>query len=168
MNISLRHAVLASVFLAFSGLGTAGAFAAPNNPMAVQPSGMPDHKPAPAVSADARTMMQRVEKRIAELHTGLHVTAAQQPQWDAFVTVMRDNARQLDANVITDANTLAKMTAVEQMQAYAKITDQHATDVRNLVPAFASLYDTMSPEQKLNADNYFRADARRARHDGKE
>ena len=109
-------------------------------------------------------MMQRVEKRITELHTALRITAAQQPQWDGFIKVMRENATQMDAAVITDVNTMAKLTAVEQMKTYAKIAEQHAKDVRNLVPAFDSLYGTMSPEQKLNADNYFRADAQRAHH----
>ena len=169
MNVNMRQALLASAVLALGGFGIAGASAAPSDTAATPPSAIANHTPAQAAvaSADSRTMMQRVELRITELHKALHVTAAQQPQWDGFVTVMRDNARQLDAAVITDADTLAKMTAVEQMQTYAKITEQHAKDVRNLVPAFGSLYDAMSPEQKLNADNYFRAEARRARHGGK-
>ena len=161
MHVNFRRVFLASAIVAFGGFTAAGAFAATNDPAAVTPSGVPDQKTARATSGvpDARTMQQRVEKRIMELHTSLRVTAAQQPQWDGFVKVMRDNARQMDAAMVTDVNTLAKMTAVEQMQSYAKITDQHAKDVRNLVPAFQSLYDVMSPEQKLNADSYFRAQA---------
>ncbi len=169
MNIHMRQALFASTLLAFGSISIVGASAAPSDATAVTPSGMPNHKPVQAavVSPDSRTMMQRVEKRITELHAALHVTAAQQPQWDGFINVMRENAKQLDAAVISDVNTLAKMTAVEQMQTYARITEQHARDVRNLVPAFASLYDVMSPDQKLNADNYFRAEAKRARHGGK-
>ena len=169
MRLKLRQALYASTIIVFSGFGIGGAFAAGNDATPMTASGMPDHRPAnaPAVSAGTKTMMQRVEKRITELHAALRVTAAQQPHWDQFVKVMRANAENLDEVVITDADGMTRMTATEQMRAYAKITEQHAKDVRSLIPAFDSLYDAMSPEQKLNADNYFRADARRARHGGK-
>jgi|ERR1700712_1491924 protein CpxP len=155
MRITLRHIVVASAILASGGLP---ASAAPNDPA-------PATGPAtPAAPAGARPMEKRVETRISELHAKLHITAAQQPQWDAFATVMRDNAQHMDATLVNDAGGLSKMTAVDQMKSYAAITDQHAKDMATLLPAFQALYDSMTPEQKTNADSYFRAQAERNRH----
>ncbi len=170
MRTTLRQAILASTFLAFGGVLAGGASAAPNDAAPAAPvtpaAPMPAATPAPGKSGtpDARSMQQRVEKRIADLHAALHVTAAQQPQWDAFAAVMRDNAQHMDSALISDASGLGKMTAVDQMKTYAAITDQHAKDMASLVPAFQTLYDAMTPEQKLNADKYFRAQAEHNRH----
>lgn len=161
MRINPRQAFLASTILIFAG---GAAAAATNDAPPATTQGPKNSVHGKSNAPDTRTMQQRVEQRITEMHSSLHVTAAQQPQWDAFAKVMRDNAKQMDATLVTDADTLAKMTAVEQMQSYAEISDQHAKDVASLVPAFQGLYDVMSPEQKLNADAYFRAQAQRGRH----
>lgn len=179
MRTNLRQAFLASAFVAVGAIGAGGAIAAGTDAATPAPSPMPGTVvPADAVprtpagkpghtgrlNPDTRTMAARVEQRITDLHNSLHVTAAQQPQWDAFAAVMRKNAQQMDGTLVTDAGLLSKMTAVEQMRAYAKIADQHAKDVDSLLPAFQGLYDVMPPDQKLNADNYFRAQAERFRH----
>jgi hypothetical protein len=39
----------------------------------------------------------------------------------------------------------------------------HAQDMQKLVPAFQTLYDTMSDSQKKTADQVFRDDAHRGR-----
>jgi protein CpxP len=160
MRVIQRHIFVASVLVGLGGVGPGGsvAFAASNDPA-------PATSPAmPAPSADARSMEKRVETRITELHAKLRITTAQQPQWDAFATVMRSNAQHMDATLVTDAGGLSKMTAVDQMKSYAAITDQHAKDMASLLPAFQTLYDSMTPEQKVNADAYFRAQAERNRH----
>lgn len=177
MRINLQQTLLASVFVAVGAIGAGGAIAAGTD--APAPSPMPgtvvpadaiprppagNHSHMAGLQPDTRTMAARVEQRIADLHNSLHVTAAQQPQWDAFAAVMRNNAQQMDGTLVADAGLLSKMTAVDQMRAYAKIADQHAKDVDSLLPAFQGLYDVMPPEQKLNADNYFRAQAERSRH----
>jgi protein CpxP len=155
MRIILRHIFVASAIV---GLGSFGASAAPNDPAPATSAA------APSASAGIRPMEKRVEGRITELHTKLHITAAQQPQWDAFATVMRNNAQHMDSTLVNDAGALSKMTAVDQMKSYAAITDQHAKDMASLLPAFQTLYDSMTPEQKVNADAYFRAQAERNRH----
>lgn len=109
-------------------------------------------RPAPVKPTD------RVEGRIADLHTRLKITPVQSPQWDAFAGVMRDNARGMETAFDTRTTGRLKMTAVENMQSYATLAEQHAQDLRKLAPAFASLYGVMSDDQKRNADEVFRTE----------
>ena len=51
------------------------------------------------------------------------------------------------------------MTALENLQSYAAVAAEHAQEVQKLVPAFQTLYDTMSDSQKRRADTVFRDDA---------
>jgi len=99
------------------------------------------------------------EQQIAGLHTKLMITAAQQTQWDQFAAVMRDNAKAMDQLFNTRAQALPTMTAAANMNSYAGIATEHAKDVEKLVPAFATLYATMSDAQKHTADLVFRDDA---------
>ena len=48
------------------------------------------------------------------------------------------------------------MTAVDNMQSYAQIEQQRAQDVQKLVPAFQTLYSSLSDQQKKTADEMFR------------
>jgi hypothetical protein len=51
------------------------------------------------------------------------------------------------------------MNAVQNMQSYEQISEQHARRVQKLVPAFQKLYDAMPDQQKRLADQVFRANA---------
>lgn len=113
---------------------------------AVQPA-----RTAPAKPTD------RVEARITELHAKLKITPAQSSQWDAFAAVMRENARGMHTAFETRSTGRPKMNAVENMQSYAVLAEQHAQDLRRLAPAFAGVYSVMSDDQKRNADEVFRA-----------
>jgi hypothetical protein len=107
-------------------------------------------------------MTQMAEERITDLHTRLHITAQQQPQWDQFAQVMRDNAKDLDSAYQQRATTFDKMNAVENMQSYAQIEQTRAQDLQKLVPAFQTLYSALSDDQKKSADQLFRNQAARA------
>jgi hypothetical protein len=110
----------------------------------------------------------RIEARIKQLHSQLHITQAQEQQWNDFAQVMRDNAAQMDQDA-TQMNQLVKaradkgtMTAVDDLKAYEQIADaradesqKHADGLKKLVPAFETLYDSMSDSQKKVADNLF-------------
>jgi periplasmic protein CpxP/Spy len=115
-----------------------------------------------ATRAPAQTMMQMAEQRIADLHTRLHVTAAQQSSWDQFAQVMRDNAKDVDQAYQQRAASFDKMNAVENMQSYAQIEQTRAQDMQKLVPAFQTLYTALSDQQKQQADMLFRNQAARA------
>jgi protein CpxP len=124
---------------------------APRSPASRAPASHAAAQRAPAKQAD------RVEARIAELRTKLKITPAQSLQWDAFANVMRDNARGMDSAFESRSSGRPKMNAVENMQSYSTLADQHAQDLRKLTPAFADLYNVMSDEQKRNADEVFRS-----------
>src|SRR5271169_1678220 len=59
-------------------------------PPAAAASPMADH-PVPGKNAE-----ERVENRIKELHAQLRITPAEEPQWNEFAQVMRENARAMD------------------------------------------------------------------------
>jgi hypothetical protein len=139
------------------------------------PSGT-SQKAAPRSSHSAmarqpgETMQSLVERRITDLHGKLHITSQQSQQWDQFAQVMRDNAREMDQIYKQRAQKLGSMSAVDNMQSYAQIEQQRAQDVQKLVPAFQTLYSSLSDQQKKTADQIFRNDAAdaRARHQAAE
>ena len=55
------------------------------------------------------------------------------------------------------------MSAVDNMQSYAQIEQQRAQDMQKLVPAFQTLYSSLSDQQKKTADQIFRNYAAHAR-----
>ena len=54
------------------------------------------------------------------------------------------------------AEKLTSMTAVDNMQSYAQIEQERAQDMQKLVPAFQTLYGSLSDQQKKTADQMFR------------
>jgi hypothetical protein len=102
---------------------------------------------------------ERVEARITQLHSELHITPQLEPQWKQFADTMRANAQGMDTNVRARQAALPTMSALDDMQSYSKLADQHAQDVQKLVGAFQTLYDAMSDDQKKVADAVFRSDS---------
>lgn len=158
MRQAFRQTVVATA--AMVGFAAVAAVAAPTvqggDPAAAQPA-------ATRVSV-TRDKASSVEQRIASLHTKLEITPAQQPQWDQFSQVMRDNAQEMDEIFKTRVKAVSSMTATENMQSYAQLAMNHAQSVQKLVPAFQALYDTMSDSQKQIADKVFRDEAHHPRH----
>jgi hypothetical protein len=114
---------------------------------------------APAATAEAaprETMSQMVDQRIADMRSQLHITHAQEPHWDRFAAVMRSNARALDRDYRRRGERLDSMSALENMESYARIERRRSTDVQRLVPAFRALYASLTPEQRHAADELFR------------
>ena len=107
-----------------------------------------------------------VEKHLAGLHSRLGITAAQQPQWDAFANVMRDNVKSYDALAKARLDKQESMNAVEDMRSFQELVQAHADGLKQLTAAFQGLYDSMTPEQKQRADTLFHAQSRHTRHMG--
>ena len=148
---------------------TAGNPAMPNSsaPAATAPSGTSEKAtPHTNRSASARqpgeTMQAAVDRRISELRSKLQITPQQSQQWDQFAQVMRDNAREMDEVYKQRAEKVGAMSAVDNMQSYAQIEQQRAQEAQKLVPAFQSLYTSLSDPQKKTADDLFRDNAARA------
>jgi len=106
-------------------------------------------------------MSQMVDERIADMRSRLQITHAQEPQWDRFAAVMRSNARAADRAYRRRGERLDSMSALENMESYARIERRRAMDVQRLVPAFHALYASLTPEQKHAADELFRERAER-------
>jgi protein CpxP len=100
-------------------------------------------KPAPAGPRD------EVEQEVTELRDRLHITPAQQQQFDAFAEILRKNAQELDALMQQKA---PKANAVEDMRFYLQFTEAQAEGLKRLLPAFQALYDSLTDQQKRAAD----------------
>jgi len=103
-----------------------------------------------------------VEARFKELHNRLHITAAQQSQWDKIVQVMRDNAKAMEDLQKQRGQDVSAMSAVDAVKSYQAVIEAHEAGMAKFVPAFQALYDSMSPAQKKTADAMFRTKVRTA------
>ncbi len=159
-KLSLR---IAPVALAVLLVAPAAAFAQSTPaPTAPATPSMPPTTSAPSAAApgtQGESLMTRVDQRINELHAQLHITQAQEGQWHKFAQVMRSNAREMDAAVQQRAEKFDTMTAVQNMQSYAKLAEAHAEHMKRLVRAFDNLYNILPESQRKLADNVFRARA---------
>ncbi len=124
----------------------------------------PHHNRSAAVERQPGESMQTlVERRLADLHSRLHITSEQEPQWQQYTSVLRDNAQGIDQSFRQRAEKLPTMNAVDAMQSYAQIEQQRAEDGQKLVAAFQTLYASLSDQQKQAADQMFRRFAENGR-----
>jgi len=109
----------------------------------------------------AQSPTERVEERIASLHEQLGITSAQETQWNDFAQVMRDNASHMQQRLTQRSQDFGQMSAVDNLNSYASIAEEHAQDMQRLASAFQPLYASLSDEQKRTADEVFRYRPRR-------
>lgn len=141
--------------LACAGFLAAGLLAAPPAIAQTEPE-------TPAHQARSSRRAETVEQRIAALHTALKITPAEEPAWQAVAQTMRDNATALDKLGAGTAEQARKgMTALEDMQTYARFAQAHADGAKALIKSFTALYDMMPDEQKKLADKVFQGARRR-------
>ena len=123
-----------------------------------------DKAPVQLVSNDTtkagHVSVDRVEARITDLHTKLHITADQTAPWNDFAATMRDNAKTTRAVLADNSQNAATMTAVDSLRSYQKLAQAHVDGLARLIPAFETLYATMSDDQKKTADAMFRHSGR--------
>jgi protein CpxP len=146
-------AIVALLALPAAALAQPAQSPAPAVPPAVSAS------PMPAQPAAGKNAEERVETHIKQLRAQLRITPAEEPQWQQFAAVMRDNARDMDQAFMQRAQQYPTMSAVQNMQSYEQIAEAHAAHLQKLVPAFANLYNAMPEQQKQHADQVFRANA---------
>ncbi len=121
---------------------------------------------APSAASHAQKHADYVEKRIADLHSQLKITPAEQPQWDAFAQTMRDNATATDQAFHDRADKLGSQNADDSMKSYAALAQMHADNMQKLASSFSALYATLSPDQKAIADPLFRNEPGHRKHPG--
>ena len=117
---------------------------------------------AGAMSPASTASESPVEAHIKELHKKLHITAAQDAQWNALAQVMRDNAKAMLDLEKQRAQDVKASNAVEVVKSYESVIEAHEEGMKKFVPAFEALYNSMSDEQKKSADALFRSRARAA------
>jgi hypothetical protein len=115
----------------------------------------------PAVAAAEPTGASRIEARIHEMHAKLAITAEQESQWKEVAQVMRDNESALEPLMQDRKANAGTMTAIDDLNSYAAITDAHLEGIKRFTTAFATLYDSMSEAQKKDADALFRKGAQK-------
>lgn len=141
----------------------APATSAPSAAAATAPKSTTHHKrTAASAIPPGQTIEALVEKRINDLHRQLHITSTESSQWDQFVQVMRDNAKEIDQAYADRSQKIGNMSAVDSMQSYAQIEQLRAQQMQKLVPAFQTLYASLSDQQKQQADALFRNQAAKA------
>jgi periplasmic protein CpxP/Spy len=117
---------------------------------------MPSAQAPSASPTTAETKADTVEQRIKQLHSELKITPDQESKWNAVAQAMRDNASNMEKLVAEKRQQGPQnMTAVDDLQTYQQFAQQHVDGLKNLTSAFKSLYDSMSDQQKKNADQVF-------------
>ncbi len=172
MRTSFRQTIFATtaiIGLPLLALGSfpAGAAAGSSDPTVVHPASTGGQAASQGRPAAGHSAEGSIERRIADLQARLEITPAQQPEWEQFAQVMRDNARTIDETFQQRQKALPGLTAVENIESYAQLTTEHSREVLKLVPAFQAVYDKMSEAQKHRADEVFRTNSNRgeqARH----
>ena len=149
---SFRYTLL--IATAAIGMSVVATAAVPD-PVAATTGAVTPAKVADPTASNDPNLVGRVEQRITDLHRKLQITPAQQPQWERFTAVMRDNARSMVRGFDARVEKLPTMTAPESMNSYAAMSMEHAVEMQKLVPAFTALYATMSDAQKKVTDTVF-------------
>lgn len=118
--------------------------------------------PAPTQTAPAKPASTNpneekgIEQRITQLHAELKVTPEQESKWNSVAQAMRDNAASMNKLVTQHGQQgPTTMTAVDELDANQQFAQAHLDGLKNFTSAFKSLYDSMSDQQKKNADQVF-------------
>jgi hypothetical protein len=110
----------------------------------------------PVAAAATSNRQETVEQRITSLKAALKITAAQETNWNAVATVMRENAATMEKLVAAKrAASPASMTALDDLNTYAEFSKAQYDGLKTLITAFTTLYNAMPAEQKANADKAF-------------
>lgn len=144
----IRYLITMSAALMMGG----ALIAAPVTANAEEPAASIQTVAAPTQTQDP---IERVEARITDLHAKLQITPAQEDLWKNVTTQMRDKAKVMDGLQRARFEKETTMTAVDDFKSYGEIADAHADGIKKFIPVFAALYDSMSDDQKKNADMIF-------------
>jgi protein CpxP len=110
----------------------------------------------PAADAATSNKPETVEQRITTLKAALKITPDQEKKWAGVAQAMRENASRME-KLVAEKRKLSpdKTTAVDDLKTYQEFTETRLDGLKHLTSAFKSLYDSMTPEQKKNADTVF-------------
>lgn len=107
-----------------------------------------------------------IQRRLQGLHDRLGISPAQQPQWDAVVGTLRENAQAMRGSPALQAVRSGRLNAVQELQALSDLARQRADAMQRLIPAVDALYAALSPEQRQVADQALQRLVHRGDHWG--
>ncbi len=107
-------------------------------------------------ASKATSRAESIDDRIATLHSELKITPAEESDWQAVATTMRDNAAAMEKLASEKAaDSSASMTAVADLRTYQQFAEAHVEHLKKLTAAFETLYNAMPASQKKIADQVF-------------
>jgi hypothetical protein len=113
-----------------------------------------------ASGAAKASAVEYTEAQIKQLQGALNITESQKELWDNLVSVMRENAKDMDAFSDARAKERAEGTktinSVEHMKLHRDVTRAHLDQMEKLIPPFEAFYSSMSDQQKNITDIVFR------------
>ena len=124
----------------------------------------PNHSLAASAKKKSQTIattsaVEHTEAQIKQLQGTLNITEAQQGLWNNLTSVMRENAKDMDALTDTLAQERAEgtktMNAVEHMKLHSRITAAHSDQLEKFIPPFEAFYSSLSDEQRKTTDTIF-------------
>lgn len=101
---------------------------------------------------------ERVEARLAYVKTALKITAAQQPQWDAYASLVRKYAQDLEQRFESRRAAAAgrapqqRPSAIERLERAQSFHAEAVTRLNQLLAVEKPLYAALSPQQQQVAD----------------
>jgi hypothetical protein len=150
-----RRALAGAVLLLSLGVAAGGATAqSGKQPPAAQTQAQAGQKPGAEPRPAEPAVQDSIEARLAEIKQRLNITAAQQPQFDKFADVLKQNAREMEALMQKEMPS-APPGAVEGLRIAASFAQAEADNLKRLVPALEALYASLSEQQKRTADEMF-------------
>lgn len=121
------------------------------------PAAAPMNKDSAEQHALDHASPEKVEARIKELHDKLGVTPDQEGKWKDVADAMRETAKDIRTAVTERSEKTADkgLTAVEELKTYAALAEAHYDGAKRIISPFEKLYDSMTPDQKKDADALF-------------
>ena len=103
---------------------------------------------------------ERVEARLAYIRTALKITDAQQPQWDAYASLVRKYAQDMEQRFKSRWSDKAehpgheheRPNAIERLERTQSFLAEAVARINQLLAVEKPLYAALSPEQQKVAD----------------
>lgn len=108
----------------------------------------------PPSAGAAERSTPAAEAQIGKIKARLHITAAQEPQWQALAAVMRENARLVRASA-ADRAKIHPTTIVDKLYADRRATQERLERLERVIPVAEALYAVLTARQKAVADHLF-------------
>jgi len=101
-------------------------------------------------SGDASTF---AEGRIAFIKAEVAITDAQKDVWDAYATALRKNLESMQQMRATMMGATRPTNPVERLDLHISTMESRLQALKEVKPALAALYATLSKEQKRSAES---------------